>query len=42
MTTTGMTTPLPPIQKGLYRPAFEHDACGVGMVCDIKIAKATH
>ena len=21
--------------KGLYRPAFEHDACGVGMVCNI-------
>ncbi|WP_394707982.1 glutamate synthase large subunit [uncultured Desulfosarcina sp.] len=40
MTTTGMTTPLPPIQKGLYRPAFEHDACGVGMVCDIKNRKS--
>ncbi|MFA5338400.1 MAG: hypothetical protein WC330_08705, partial [Candidatus Omnitrophota bacterium] len=26
---------LPP-QQGLYDPRFEHDACGVGFVCDIK------
>ena len=25
-----------PIYKGLYRPEFEHDACGVGVVADIK------
>ncbi len=24
-----------PAAVGLYRPAFEHDACGVGMICDI-------
>ncbi|MGI9461492.1 MAG: glutamate synthase large subunit [Alphaproteobacteria bacterium] len=24
------------IKKGLYRPSFEHDACGVGIVADIK------
>ena len=23
-------------QRGLYRPAFEHDACGIGAVVDIK------
>ena len=26
--------------KGLYRPAFEHDACGVGMVCNINNHKS--
>jgi glutamate synthase domain-containing protein 2/glutamate synthase domain-containing protein 1/glutamate synthase domain-containing protein 3 len=26
---------LPP-QQGLYHPAFEHDACGVGFICNIK------
>src|SRR5689334_22243798 len=26
---------LPPPQ-GLYHPAFEHDACGVGFLCNIK------
>ena len=25
-----------PKKQGLYDPAFEHDACGVGFVCDIK------
>ena len=25
-----------PKQQGLYDPRFEHDACGVGFVCDIK------
>ncbi|TBR15078.1 glutamate synthase subunit alpha, partial [bacterium] len=25
-----------PGRQGLYDPAFEHDACGVGFVCDIK------
>ena len=24
-----------PKRQGLYDPAFEHDACGVGFVCDI-------
>lgn len=23
-------------QRGLYDPAFEHDACGIGAVVDIK------
>ena len=26
----------PPPQQGLYDPRFEHDACGVGFVVDIK------
>jgi len=25
-----------PGRQGLYDPAFEHDSCGVGFVCDIK------
>ena len=25
-----------PKKQGLYDPAFEHDSCGVGFVCDIK------
>ena len=25
-----------PVKQGLYNPAFEHDACGVGMVANIK------
>src|SRR5210317_301393 len=24
-----------PKKQGLYDPAFEHDSCGVGFVCDI-------
>jgi hypothetical protein len=39
MTTTCNRTPHRPIHKGLYRPAFEHDACGVGMICDINNRK---
>src|SRR6476620_4407633 len=31
---------LPP-QQGLYDPAYEHDACGVGFICHIK-GKASH
>ncbi|MBM4197226.1 MAG: glutamate synthase large subunit [Gammaproteobacteria bacterium] len=27
---------LPPARQGLYDPAFEHEACGVGFVVDIK------
>ncbi|MBV6425216.1 MAG: Ferredoxin-dependent glutamate synthase 1 [Steroidobacteraceae bacterium] len=30
----------PPPRKGLYDPAFEHDACGVGFVVDIKGRKS--
>ncbi|MFH1767973.1 MAG: glutamate synthase subunit alpha, partial [Candidatus Omnitrophota bacterium] len=25
-----------PKKQGLYDPAFEHDSCGVGFICDIK------
>ena len=25
-----------PEAQGLYHPAFEHDACGVGMICNLK------
>ena len=25
-----------PAKQGLYDPAFEHDSCGVGFVCDVK------
>src|ERR671913_1529581 len=32
-------TGLPP-KQGLYDPAFEHDACGVGFVVDIKGRKS--
>jgi len=30
----------PPPKQGLYDPAFEHDACGVGFVVDIKGRKS--
>src|SRR5215831_4781959 len=30
----------PPAKQGLYDPAFEHDACGVGFVVDIKGRKS--
>src|SRR5262245_63482071 len=30
----------PPEKQGLYDPAFEHDACGVGFVVDIKGRKS--
>src|SRR5262245_37347327 len=30
-----MTHPTMPKRQGLYDPAFEHDACGVGFVCNI-------
>ncbi len=29
-----------PPKQGLYDPAFEHDACGVGFVVDIKGRKS--
>ena len=31
-----MKSPNLPKKQGLYDPAFEHDSCGVGFVCDIK------
>src|SRR5664279_3268288 len=31
----------PPPKQGLYDPTFEHDACGVGFVVDIK-GRKTH
>ncbi len=30
-----------PVKQGLYDPAFEHDSCGVGFVCNIK-GSASH
>jgi len=39
MNTCTETLTSPPF-KGLYRPVFEHDACGVGMVCDINNRKS--
>ncbi len=29
-----------PASQGLYDPAYEHDACGVGMVCNLKGEKS--
>ena len=29
-----------PAARGLYDPRFEHDACGVGMVCHLKGEKS--
>src|SRR5581483_4839430 len=31
-----ITTYLPPGRQGLYDPQYEHDACGVGFVADLK------
>ena len=31
-----MSTHGPPEKQGLYDPRFEHDACGVGFVCQMK------
>src|SRR6187431_446246 len=36
-----MTNPGPPPKQGLYDPQFEHDACGVGFVCQMK-GKRSH
>src|SRR5262245_48044574 len=36
-----MNLPRPPRRQGLYDPAFEHDACGVGFVADIG-GRASH
>ncbi|WP_246173573.1 glutamate synthase large subunit [Limnoglobus roseus] len=32
--------PLPPVAEGLYHPAFERDACGVGFVADLRNRKS--
>jgi glutamate synthase (NADPH/NADH) large chain/glutamate synthase (ferredoxin) len=32
--------PLPPARHGLYDPAFEHDACGVGFIAHLKGVKS--
>lgn len=34
-----MTTPNLPLAQGLYDPRYEHDACGVGFVADLKNRK---
>lgn len=36
-----MNNPGPPEKQGLYDPQFEHDACGVGFVCQMK-GKRSH
>src|SRR5438445_8373430 len=36
---TSTTMPLP-TKTGLYDPAFEHDACGVGFVANVKGVKS--
>src|ERR1700736_3516247 len=36
-----MTAPGIPAKQGLYDPQYEHDACGVGFVVDLK-GRATH
>ncbi|MCZ6822666.1 MAG: hypothetical protein O7F10_06930, partial [Deltaproteobacteria bacterium] len=35
-----MTHPYMPKRQGLYDPSFEHDACGVGFVCNIDGTKS--
>jgi glutamate synthase (NADPH/NADH) large chain len=35
MNPTLITTAQRPGNNGLYHPAFEHDACGAGMICDL-------
>src|ERR1041384_1459156 len=37
---TEQTLTTPPGKQGLYDPAHEHDACGVGFVVDIKGRKS--
>ena len=36
-----MTSPGLPPKQGLYDPQFEHDACGVGFICQMK-GKRSH
>ena len=40
MTLTHSPTMGRPTTSGLYDPSFEHDACGVGMICDISNRKS--
>jgi glutamate synthase domain-containing protein 1 len=40
MNPTLITTAQRPGNNGLYHPAFEHDACGVGMICDLNNRKS--
>src|SRR6188768_3528548 len=37
---TPLGQPGPPAASGLYDPSYEHDACGVGFVVDIKGRKS--
>src|SRR5882757_6115141 len=32
--------PAAPVKQGLYDPSYEHDACGVGFVVDLKGRKS--
>jgi glutamate synthase domain-containing protein 2/glutamate synthase domain-containing protein 1/glutamate synthase domain-containing protein 3 len=34
------TSGIRPVETGLYDPRFEHDACGVGLICHIKGRKS--
>ncbi|HQF31438.1 MAG TPA: hypothetical protein PLJ34_08320, partial [Hyphomicrobiales bacterium] len=38
--TTATTMSGLPAKRGLYDPKNEHDACGVGFICDIKNRKS--
>jgi glutamate synthase domain-containing protein 1 len=35
-----MNTIQPPSKQGLYDPQFEHDACGIGFIAQMKGAKS--
>jgi glutamate synthase (ferredoxin) len=37
---SAMTTASSPIAQGLYDPRYEHDACGVGFIADLKNRKS--
>ena len=39
-TANQQTPPGAPVKQGLYDPQFEHDACGVGFVVNIKGKKS--
>ena len=40
MSTKHRPAPTRPAKQGLYDPQFEHDACGVGFVVNIKGRKS--
>jgi glutamate synthase (NADPH/NADH) large chain len=40
MTASNVSSSRQKSMQGLYRPEFEHDACGVGMICDLKNRKS--